>query len=64
MRLRISPGQLAALYKTCFNLLQRDALFVPAGARHEHVLDVFPKLPMFFQIDLNGQLAAFLIGTN
>jgi len=41
--------------------MKRDALFVPARPRDKHILDVFPQFPVLLQVDLNGDLAAFLI---
>jgi hypothetical protein len=34
---------------------------MPTRPRDRHILNVFPKLPMFLQIDLNGDSAALLI---
>ena len=33
-----------------------------ARLRNQDILDVFPPCSMFFQVDLNGNLAALLIG--
>jgi hypothetical protein len=35
---------------------------VPPGPEDKYILDVFPKPPMSLQVDLNGQLAALLVG--
>src|ERR1039457_865580 len=43
-------------------LLVRNALFLPARFRHKTLPEVLPNGPVFFQIDLNGYLAAFLVG--
>ena len=43
-------------------LLVRNALFLPAGFRHETLPEVLPNGAVFFQIDLNGDLSAFLVG--
>src|ERR1019366_4972622 len=41
-------------------LLVRDSLF--PRSRHKTVPEVFPKSAVFLQVDLNGHLAALLIG--
>src|SRR5450756_1250851 len=43
-------------------LLVGNALFLPAGFRHKTLPEVLPNGPVFFQIDLNGDLTAFLVG--
>jgi hypothetical protein len=35
---------------------------VPPGPEDKYILDVFPKPPMFLQVDLNGHLAALVVG--
>lgn len=41
---------------------ERNPLFVPTRLRNEHVLNVFPQLSMLCQVDLNGHLAALVVG--
>lgn len=44
------------------DLGQGDPFFVPTRPGYKYVFDVFPKLPMFFQVDLNGHFVALLVG--
>ncbi len=57
-----SPGELAALNEARLDLFKWDPLFVTPRPGDKNILDIFPELPMFFQIELNGHLAAFFIG--
>jgi hypothetical protein len=50
------------LINPAFTLFERNPLFEPPGPRDENILDVFPQFSMLGQIDLNGHLAALLIG--
>src|ERR1019366_8867544 len=43
-------------------LLVRDSLFLPTRFRHKTVPEVLPKGAVFLEVDLNGYLAALLIG--
>jgi hypothetical protein len=43
-------------------LLVRYAFFLPARFRHKSVPEVLPDGPVFFQVDRNTGLSAFLIG--
>src|SRR5450759_275152 len=43
-------------------LLVRNALFLPAGFRHKALPEILPNGTVFFQIDLNGDLTALLVG--
>jgi hypothetical protein len=55
-------SQLAALDKARFYLFEWNSLFMPPRPGEKHILDVFPQLPMFLQVDLNGHFPTLLIG--
>ena len=57
-----STWELAALDESRFYLIEWDPLFVLPRSRDKDILDVFPQGTMLCQVDLNGHLAAFLVG--
>src|ERR1700733_4107054 len=57
----LSSGKLAAFDESCFHLVERNTLLAFARPGHEHVFNIFPKLPMAFEVDLNGHFTALLV---
>ena len=59
---RLLRGELATSDESGLHLFEGNPLFVAPRSRDKHIFDVFPKIPMCFQVDLNGHFAASLIG--
>ncbi len=54
--------QLAAFDQVGLDLFKRNALFAPPRLRHQHVLDVLPKLRMLFEVDDRRRAFALVVG--
>jgi len=61
LRTCIYSTQPATLHEIGLDLLVRNALFLPARFRDQSVPEIFQRRAVFFQIDLNGHLAALFI---
>src|SRR5579884_663203 len=54
--------QATGFYEVRFNLFDRYSLFLAARFRNQPVPKILQYRAVFFQIDLNGDLSALLIG--
>jgi hypothetical protein len=51
-----------ASFEAAFHNIKRDALFVCPGICDQLIVDVFPQLAVTLEVDLHGNLLAFVVG--